>query len=724
VVGSYPITGAGLNANNYTFIQAAANAVAFTVTAKPITVTASSGQSKIYGSVNPALTYSITAGGPLIGADAFTGTLTRDVGESVGSYAINQGSLALNSNYSLSFVSANFAITPKAITVTADNASKVYGSIDPVLTYTVSAALVGTDTFSGNLSRIAGENIGSYAINQGTLALSANYILTVNPANFSITSKSITITANAGQSKVYGQTNPILSYAITSGGPLITGDAFTGTLSRATGESVGSYAINQGTLALNSNYSITYVPSSFAISQATLTIRADNKERFFGNANPPLTATYVGFVNGETNTVLTTQPTLSTTANLASAIGDYPITVSGAAATNYAISYVNGILKVKAGAPTNINLASTTLYENKAVGTNAGTLSSTSDDPSATFSYTLVTGSGDTDNSLFSIAGASVNTNASLDFETKASYSIRVRSTTQFGLSLEKVLTITLSDVNELPTMTAINNVSHCFTTSAQVVTLSGITPGPETAQTTTISVGSNNAALFESLTATKSGTTGSINYVIKNGASGIAMVTVTIKDNGGTANGGVDTHTSTFTVTVNPLPVIAIISDKGSSISKGEIAHLTASGGTSYVWTANSSIINGQNTAVLTVRPQANTVYTVTATNATSCSQSLNFTLDVVEDYAKLNAKNILTPNNDGYNDKWIVDNIDFYPNNEVKVFDRAGRIVYSRKGYDNSWDGTFNGTQLNEDTYYYIIDFGTQRPKFKGYITLVRTK
>ncbi|WP_438894631.1 gliding motility-associated C-terminal domain-containing protein, partial [Bacillus cereus group sp. BC328] len=59
----------------------------------------------------------------------------------------------------------------------------------------------------------------------------------------------------------------------------------------------------------------------------------------------------------------------------------------------------------------------------------------------------------------------------------------------------------------------------------------------------------------------------------------------------------------------------------------------------------------------------------------------------------AKIKATNILSPNGDGYNDKWIVDNIDFYPNNEVKIFDKAGRILYNKKGYDNSWDGTLDG-------------------------------
>lgn len=725
-IGTYAINGSGLTATNYTFAQAASNTSALTITPKAITVTASAGQTKIYGTIDPALTYSITAGAPLIGTDAFTGTLTRAVGENVGSYVINQGTLSLNSNYTLTYVEASFAISPKAVTVATNSGqTKVYGSADPVLTYSITAGgpLVGSDAFTGALARVAGENVGTYAINQGTLALNANYSLSYTPANFAIAPKAITVTANASQSKTYGQADPTFAYAITAGGPLVGSDAFTGALTRTAGENVGPYAINQGTLALNANYTLSYAGANFTINPATLTITADNKERFFGGANPPLTASYTGFVNNETNAVLTTQPVLATVATPASAIGDYPITVSGAVTQNYAIAYVNGVLKVKAGAPTNIILAGVTLYENRPAGTNAGSLSSTSDDPSATFAYTLVSGTGDTDNALFTIAGTSINTTASLDFENKASYSIRVKSTTQFGLSLEKVFTIAIADVNEVPTLAAINNITHCYTAVAQIVALSGISAGPETAQTTTVSVTSNNAALFESLTATKNGTTGSVNYVVKNGASGVATVTVTIKDNGGTANGGVDTYSRSFTLTVNPLPVVTITSDKGGSISKGDLARLTATGGTSYVWMADNSIISGQNTAVLTVRPQVNTVYTVTVTNANSCAQSQSFTLNVVEDYAKINASNILTPNNDGYNDKWIIDNIDFYPNNEVTVFDRAGRIVYKKKGYDNSWDGTVNGSPLSENTYYYIIDFGTSRLRFKGYITILRS-
>ncbi|MFK5283144.1 MBG domain-containing protein, partial [Lacticaseibacillus paracasei] len=85
-------------------------------------------------------------------------------------------------------------ITPRAITVTANDTSKVYGSTDPALTYQItSGSLIGTDTFTGSLTRVAGDSVGKYVINQGTLALSSNYTLTYVRDTFSITPKNITL---------------------------------------------------------------------------------------------------------------------------------------------------------------------------------------------------------------------------------------------------------------------------------------------------------------------------------------------------------------------------------------------------------------------------------------------------------------------------------------------------------------------------------------------------
>jgi gliding motility-associated-like protein len=536
-----------------------------------------------------------------------------------------------------------------------------------------------------------------------------------------------TITFNAIAAKTYGDVAFSLGSVNSSGNLPVT---YT-----ATDPSVVSIVGNMATILKagstlitasqsgNNNYNpAPNVAQTLTVNKKALTITAEDKERFAGTANPVFTVKYAGFISGESSTALSTPPTITTTATLSSLPADYPIKANGAVAANYSITYVDGILKVKPGAPTSISLAGVTLFENKAAGTGAGTLSSTSDDPSATFTYALVGGTGDTDNASFVINGTTINTAASLNFESKASYSIRVKSTTQHGLSLEKVFTIALSDVNEIPTLAAINNQTICYTTSNQTVALSGISAGPETTQTTALTVSSSNANLFENLTVTGTGATGTLNYKAITGVSGTATITLTVKDNGGVTNGGVDTYSRTFVITINALPVVAINSDKGTQVSKGETVILNATGGASYAWAVHNSIQNGLNSATLTVRPRETTTYTVTATNASGCTQTQNFTITVLDDLAKIKATNIISPNGDGINDKWMIDNIDFYPNNEVKIFDKGGRLMYDKKGYDNSWDATINGSPLAEGTYYYIIDFGTGRRKFKGYVTVIK--
>lgn len=85
----------------------------------------------------------------------------------------------------------------------------------------------------------------------------------------------------------------------------------------------------------------------------------------------------------------------------------------------------------------------------------------------------------------------------------------------------------------------------------------------------------------------------------------------------------------------------------------------------------------------------------------------------------------NILSPNGDGYNDRWVVGNIDKYPDNKVEVFDQAGRLVYSKTGYTNDWNGMVNGHVLAEGTYYYRITFQSDGKKeiLKGFISFVKT-
>lgn len=105
-------------------------------------------------------------------------------------------------------------------------------------------------------------------------------------------------------------------------------------------------------------------------------------------------------------------------------------------------------------APTDIALSSNIVPENQPVGTSVGNLSTTDANVGDTFTYSLVTGSGDADNSLFSIVGNSIVTGAAFDFETKSNYLIRIRTTDGGGLTFEKAFTIDVTNVNEAPLLT------------------------------------------------------------------------------------------------------------------------------------------------------------------------------------------------------------------------------------------------------------------------------
>ena len=87
---------------------------------------------------------------------------------------------------------------------------------------------------------------------------------------------------------------------------------------------------------------------SIDVQRPTLTISADNKSKVYGAALPPLTASYSGFVNGDSAASLTSPVALTTTATAASHVAGNPfaITPSGAASSDYAISYVPGVLTV------------------------------------------------------------------------------------------------------------------------------------------------------------------------------------------------------------------------------------------------------------------------------------------------------------------------------------------------------------------------------------------
>jgi YVTN family beta-propeller protein len=109
-------------------------------------------------------------------------------------------------------------------------------------------------------------------------------------------------------------------------------------------------------------------------------------------------------------------------------------------------------------APTDIALDPASVAENQPPGTVVGTFSTTDPDAGDTFTYTLVPGTGATDNASFAISAGALQTAAVFDFELRSTYSVRVRSTDEGGLSTEKAFTITVTDANDAPTAIALSS--------------------------------------------------------------------------------------------------------------------------------------------------------------------------------------------------------------------------------------------------------------------------
>jgi hypothetical protein len=315
-----------------------------TIVAAPVIITPNAGQTKVFGTDDPVFTY--TNNGGLVASD-FTGTIARLGNDDVGAYAYTLGTLSAGANYSITLDGTNtFAITAKKITITpAAGQAKVFGSPDPVFTYTNDAGLALSD-FTGMLGRAAGNDVGTYAYATGTLSAGTNYSVVLSAIapipTFAITAKPVIITPMAGQTKVYGTNDPVFTFTNNCG---LAASAFTGALSRANGNNVGTYAFTPGSLSAGVNYSLTLnAINPFTITKALLEVKADDKVMYVGESYPTFTSTITGLVNGDNPTVkYTLSPSCAGWPGVYSII---PSLAGFANADNYSISYTYGKLYI------------------------------------------------------------------------------------------------------------------------------------------------------------------------------------------------------------------------------------------------------------------------------------------------------------------------------------------------------------------------------------------
>jgi filamentous hemagglutinin family protein len=355
-VGSYAITASGASAANYTISY-----VDGSLTINPAALVISANDvSRTYGGANPAFTASYDG---LVNGDTasvvsglvLSASATASTG--VGSYVIT-ASGASAANYSISYVGGTLTINPAALVISADNASRTYGASNPAFTASYDG-LVNGDTasvVSGLLlssSATASTGVGSYAITASG-ASAANYTISYATGTLTINPAALVISANDA-SRTYGAANPVFTASYEG---LVNGDTasvvsgLTFNTNAGTGSGIGGYSISLSG-ASAANYAIRYVDGTLTVTPAMLTIRVADASRARGTENPVFTVIYQGFVNGDTASVVSGL-TVATDATSLSPVGTYQISASGAAASNYSISYQAGTLTVTAAVATEL----------------------------------------------------------------------------------------------------------------------------------------------------------------------------------------------------------------------------------------------------------------------------------------------------------------------------------------------------------------------------------
>ncbi|GAB2976917.1 hypothetical protein GCM10027049_09850 [Mucilaginibacter puniceus] len=322
---------------------AAANALSGTYSGSVVPSAAVGGNG--YLASNYAITYMpgnivVAAAGPAITTSGTLQPLTTIYGTP---------SLSTSFTVSGSNLTAGILVTPPAgFEVSADNI---------IFSNTITIGSAGTVTAIPVYIRLKQTTFaGSYFGNINLTSAGAASVNSPMPTS-TVTPAPLTVTAT-NVSKVYGS---ILTGSTGSTAFVVTGlqngetagsVSITYTVGSVATANVGTYngsviaSVATGGTFTAGNYDVTYQPGSITVTPASLTITADSKTKIYGDANPTLTITYQGFVNGESTMQLTTQPVAATTATQASDVGVYPITVSGGSSPNYTLSYVDGTLTV------------------------------------------------------------------------------------------------------------------------------------------------------------------------------------------------------------------------------------------------------------------------------------------------------------------------------------------------------------------------------------------
>ena len=335
---------------------------------------------KVYGDVNPEfnITYSGFRDGDSEVGFSVPASISTIVDNSskVGKYDI-VASGAVSDKYEISYIPGTLTITKAPLSISAGNYTKKQGDAMPVFKASYAGFKNGE-----NESVLTKQPVFSCEANEASApaeyavtisgAEAENYDISYEQGRLTVVEADAVVVRAKSYNRQYGDENPVFEFetegAALDGTPEIV-------CSAVANSPVGSYTIEvkQGSIK---NYNVHFESGSLVITKAPLSISAGNYTKKQGDAMPVFKASYVGFKNGEDESVLTKQLVFSCEANEASAPAEYSVTISGADAENYEISYEQGVLTVT-GMPKPI------------ISTDEATLRITTETDNAVIYYTL-----------------------------------------------------------------------------------------------------------------------------------------------------------------------------------------------------------------------------------------------------------------------------------------------------------------------------------------------
>ena len=335
---------------------------------------------KVYGDVNPEfnITYSGFRDGDSEVGFSVPASISTIVDNSskVGKYDI-VASGAVSDKYEISYIPGTLTITKAPLSISAGSYTKKQGDAMPVFKASYAGFKNGEDesvltkqpVFSCEANEASAP--AEYAVTISG-AEAENYEISYEQGHLTVVEADAVVVRAKSYNRQYGDENPVFEFetegAALDGTPEIV-------CSAVANSPVGSYTIEvkQGSIK---NYNVHFESGSLVITKAPLSISAGNYTKKQGDAMPVFKASYVGFKNGEDESVLTKQLVFSCEANEASAPAEYSVTISGADAENYEISYEQGVLTVT-GMPKPI------------ISTDEATLRITTETDNAVIYYTL-----------------------------------------------------------------------------------------------------------------------------------------------------------------------------------------------------------------------------------------------------------------------------------------------------------------------------------------------